>query len=151
MKRSWIKRSQKPKTKPRASKLPKPRVWSDRKADDEFSIKIRTRDGKCMYPGCPITDIKKLQNSHYLGRRHSATRYYDKNCISLCWLHHFKDKLLGFEYQKQTKEQHGYDGQYTLYMKRWLGEEEFYNLIALGRTTVNRSKVKISMGYCTIK
>lgn len=153
MKRSGFKRKgpKKASGKAKKSKLPKPRVWSDTKADEAFSLQIRQRDGRCLFPGCLVTDIKKLQNSHYLGRRHSATRYLDKNCISLCWLHHIKDKLVGFEYQKQTKEQHGYDGQYTLFMKKWLGEEEFYKLIELGKTTVPRSKVKIAMGYCTLK
>ena len=132
-------------TKPKVPKLPKPKIWSDKRADDEFSLKIRKRDGKCMYPGCTVTEIKKLQCSHYHGRRHSATRYHEKNCIALCWLHHFKDKLLGYEYQKQTKERHGYDGQYTLFMKKWLGRKEFNALAALAKTTANRANIKLAL------
>lgn len=96
-------------------------------------MKIRERDGKCLHPaGCAVTDIKKLQCSHYIGRQHKATRFDPDNCIALCWLHHFKDKLLGFEYQKQITERHGYDGGYTLYMKNWLGEEKFIALMQRG-------------------
>jgi hypothetical protein len=129
--------------KSRVTKLPKPRIWSTDKADAEFSMLIR--DGKCMFPGCHITEIKKLQCSHYHGRAHSATRYHEDNCIALCWFHHFKSKLLGFEYQKQRIEKHGYDGQYTLFMKNWLGIERFDALDALARKTIKRSDVIIHL------
>jgi len=127
-------RSTKPKVTKKPSKLPKPQLWSMDTTDDEFSLFIRKRDGRCMFPGCKVVEIAKLQCSHYIGRAHKATRYDPKNCIALCWFHHFKSKLLGFEYQKQTKEDQGYDGGYTLFMKKWLGEEEFYLLVARGRT-----------------
>ncbi len=116
-------------------KLPKPKVWGLKRADDHVSLIVRKRDGRCMFPGCTEVDIKKLQCSHYIGRAHKATRFYLDNLIALCWFHHFKSKLLGFEYQKQTVEKQGWDGQYTLFMKKWLGEEKFAQLIALGRTT----------------
>lgn len=127
------------------TKLPKQKVWSDKKADDEFSQWIRKRDGKCSYPQCSVTEIKKLQCSHYHGRRHSATRYDPENCIALCWLHHFKDKLLGFEYQKQTFEQHGYDGQYTIFMRKLLGVERFLALGARARLVKNRREEKVKL------
>lgn len=107
----------------------KSRIWSLKKADTQFSDHIRKRDGCCLFPTCSVTDFKKLQCSYYIGRAHKATRFDPNNCITLCWLHHFKDKLLGFEYQKQTKERHGYDGQYTIFMKKWLGKAKYKNLL----------------------
>ncbi len=100
------------------------KVWSLKKADKHFSEFIRTRDGRCMHPiGCNRSTM--LQNSHYIGRAIKSTRYDPDNCITLCWLHHYKDKLLGFEYQKQTQEKHGFDGAYTVFMKNYLGIERF--------------------------
>ena len=122
----------------RRAKLPKLKIWSTDKADTKFSLFIRQRDQICRFQGCSVGNVKKLQCSHYIGRAHSATRYDPNNCISLCWRHHFKDKLLGFEYQKQIKEKHGYDGQYTLFMKKLLGKK-FKDLIFNGRTTLTRS------------
>lgn len=135
----YLKRPIKPVAKRKTSKLPKPRVWSTNRADKEFSLYIRNRDGKCLFPGCDIMDIKKLQCSHYIERRHSSTRYDPDNCISLCWKHHFKDKLIGFEYQKQIKSRHGYDGQYTKFMQDFLGMEEFEKLLLRGWETMQRS------------
>jgi hypothetical protein len=111
--------------------------WSDKKADTEFSLFIRARDGHCLFPGCEKTE--GLQNSHFIGRRHSATRYDPENCIALCYSHHYGDKLLGYEYQKQEKEKHGYDGQYTLFMKKHLGTKRYRALMERGKTTVKRS------------
>jgi hypothetical protein len=105
-----------------------------KRADDEFSIFIRKRDERCMFPGCTVTDPAKLQCSHYIGRAHKATRYDPENCIALCWFHHFKSKEWGFEYQKQTVEKNGWDGQYTLWMKNWLGTFRFALLIERGRS-----------------
>jgi hypothetical protein len=95
-----------------------------KKADKIFSDKVRIRDGKCLHPKC-ICHNKRLQCSHFYPRNNFAVRFDPDNCITLGWLCHFKDKLLGFEYQKQRQEKHGYDGQYTLFMKSWLGEERF--------------------------
>lgn len=119
---------------PSKLKVQLPKIWGMDKADDEFSLFIRKRDGRCMFPGCTVEEIAKLQCSHYIGRAHKATRYDPENCIALCWFHHFKSKDLGFEYQKQTVEKHGWDGQYTLFMKKWLGTERFYALVARGGT-----------------
>jgi hypothetical protein len=106
------------------------RIWSMKRADDEISLHVRERDGKCMFPNCTVTDIKKLQCSHYIGRAHKATRYDPDNLIALCWYHHFKSKDLGYEYQKQRVEKQGWDGQYTLFMKKWLGEERWQKLLS---------------------
>lgn len=94
-----------------------------KKADALFSISIRKRDRHCLHPiGCESTNI---QCSHYIGRAHKITRFDPDNCIALCYFHHFRSKDLGFEYQKQYKAEHGYDGQYTIFMKKLLGEERW--------------------------
>lgn len=114
-----------------------PKIWSIKKADDEFSLWVRNRDGQCLFPGCVQTEIKKLQCSHYIGRAHKNTRFDPENCIALCMYHHFMSRLLGFEYQKQTLEAQGYDGQYTIFMKRYLGTDRFQALVGRSRQTKN--------------
>lgn len=116
------------------------KIWSLKKADTEFSIRIRNRDGNCMFPNCQVTDFKKLQASHYHGRATKSVRFDFDNVVALCWLHHFKDKLLGFEFQKQTKEKHGYDGPYTLWMRNWLGEERFNALNERAKISIKQNK-----------
>lgn len=126
-------------------KSKKDTIWTLKRADRAFSEQIRKRDGRCMYAlltfrGMPIvvdrkpqhyycTRMSMLQCSHYIGRANKSTRYDPENCITLCWLHHYKDKLLGYEYQKQREDTHGYDGRYTLFMRNWLGDEKFAALI----------------------
>lgn len=117
----------------------KPRIWSLKRADDEFSLYIRNRDGRCMYPNCTVTDIKKLQCSHYYGRTHKATRFDPDNCIALCWLHHFKDKMVGWEYAKQTVQDQGFDGKYTQFMRSWLGQSKFTELYLRAHSTKPQS------------
>lgn len=109
-----------------------------KKADSIFSEKIRTRDGKCQFPGCEVSDFSSLQCSHYIGRATWSTRFDEENCVALCWHHHFKSKELGYEYQKQRIEKHGWDGQYTLFMKKWLGTEKFNALIERSLTKLSR-------------
>lgn len=105
-------------------KSKKDTVWTLKRADRAFSEQIRKRDGRCMHPaGCNRTSM--LQCSHYHGRANKSTRFDPENCITLCWLHHYKDKLLGFEYQKQTLAKHGYNGPYTIFMENWLGSKAF--------------------------
>lgn len=104
------------------------RIWTPKKADDQFSLHIRNRDGRCMYPGCHVTDIKKLQCSHYHGRATKSTRFDEDNCIALCYYHHFRSKELGWEYKKQTVEKDGFDGEYTIFMQNWLGLDKYYEL-----------------------
>lgn len=123
-----------PLRKLRAFKKPK---WKFKKSelnklDSHFSRKIRLRDGRCMFggfPGCSISDISKLQCSHYEGRQRWETRFDENNCIALCMFHHFMSKLYGYEFQKQREELHGFDGQYTKRMKELLGETAFWALI----------------------
>lgn len=118
----------------KAHKAKKPPKWKFKKTelrnlDSIFSENIRKRDGKCQFPTCEVEDFKLLQCSHYEGRARWETRFDEDNCFSLCWFHHFKSKLLGYEYQKQQKEKHGFDGQYTKHMKEWLGETRFNALM----------------------
>lgn len=115
------------------------RVWTLKKADSVCSLRIRERDGRCLFPGCTVTDIKKLQCSHFFGRAKKSTRFYDDNLISLCWIHHYKSKILGFEYQKQMLEIHGWDGQYTLFMKNHLGTERYAKLLERANTSMKQN------------
>lgn len=112
---------------PRRRKIARRGEFTLKKGDIAFSAQIRARDKKCMFPNC--TRTTNLQCSHYIGRATKSTRFYEDNCITLCYFHHYGSKDLGFEYQKQTKEKHGYDGQYTLFMKKCLGLKRWNKLI----------------------
>ncbi len=131
-KRFWSK-SAKRRTRIRKIKITKSVL---RKADDAFSLQIRTRDGRCMHPR-GTDNCKLLQNSHFIGRANKAVRFDPENCDTICWFHHFKSKDLGFEYQKQTIEKHGFDGQYTLWKKQQLGAAKYAALIERSLTSVS--------------
>lgn len=105
--------------------------WTLTKADAAFSKIVIERDKRCLYPGCKITDPKKLTCSHYIGRANKSTRYSLDNCITLCRNHHYWDKQLGFEFQKQTVDKHGWDGRYTLFMQDWLGKDRYSHLMSV--------------------
>lgn len=130
-------------------KKKKPKVWSLTKADDDFKEWIRQRDGhRCQHPlaGSKLDDQGcrgVLTCSHYIGRGNKSTRFDPLNCVTLCWWHHFKSKLVGFEYQKQTIEKHGWDGQYTLFMKYWLGIEDYLCLLSRGKEVLSQKKAII--------
>lgn len=128
--KGFIKRSKKPKKRRK-----KGDPWTLKMADDHFSLFIRNRDGRCMHPK-GTENCTMLQNSHYIGRATKSTRFDPDNCITLCWYHHYKSKDLGFEYQKQTLEKHGFDGQYTLFMKRILGDERYAALIERSKCSI---------------
>lgn len=123
--------------KSKSSKLPKPRIWAKSRADSEFSRSIRIRDGSCQFPGC--FSVERLQCSHYIGRARMSTRFDFDNCITLCEKHHYGDKQWGFEYQKQRKEIHGYDGQYTIFMKNKLGDYWFNELLKKEKSSMKGS------------
>lgn len=123
--RTGIKRGKKPRT---AKKKEKTKAWSLNRADREFRafmLKVLADEKRviCIFPGCNISDPAKLTVSHYFGRVNKATRFDIRNCDLLCRNHHYWDKQLGWEFQKQTKEKHGLDGRYTLYIKQKLGDE----------------------------
>lgn len=96
-----------------------------------------------MFPDCFITDFEKLTCSHYHSRAKFGTRFDEKNCIALCRNHHYWDKILGWEYQKQIKGEKGadWDGRYTLYMKTWLGEDGFRELAERAKITGKRTAI----------
>lgn len=107
---------------------PKEKAWSLKKADTQFRLYFLNSLASekrviCVFPGCNQTDSKKLTVSHYFGRVNKGTRFNIENCDLLCRTHHYWDKQLGWEFQKQTKEKHGWDGRYTLYVKLKLGDE----------------------------
>ncbi len=106
-----------------STKVPKKKIWGLKRADSEVSKFVRERDGRCMFPGCEVQDFAKLQCSHYFGRARNATRFLPANLVALCRKHHYGDKLIGWEYAKQREEIHGREGEYTVFMKRFLGEK----------------------------
>lgn len=109
-------------------KRKKSKEWTLAKADRHFRtyfLSILESDDRvvCVFPGCNQSNPSKLTVSHYFGRVNKGTRYHIDNCDLLCRVHHYWDKQLGWEFQKQTKEKHGWDGRYTLYIKQKLGNE----------------------------
>lgn len=154
MKKTYLKRSgtlvRKPLKRPAQARgtavkrtlKPKKKAWKFVKThleecDIAFSREVVKRDGRCRYESdfsysgetfrCEVRE--KLTNSHYIGRANWNTRFDPENCIALCLRHHFMDKMLGYEFQKQRREVHGWDGQYTIRMKNILGKERFAALI----------------------
>lgn len=113
---------------------PKNKAWKFVKThlaecDDAFAREIRERDGQCLFPGCGTT--KNLTCSHYIGRGNWNTRFDDDNCITLCQTHHFWDKMIGWEFQKQRIGVKGCDwnGRYTVFMMEYLGTERWEALL----------------------
>jgi len=121
-----------------------------KQADTLFSIKIRKRDGKCQHPKCKCQNAL-LQNSHFIGRAVKATRFDEDNCITLSWYCHYKNKRIGFEYQKQTIKEDGFDGQYTIYMKNWLGSQKYAALIERSKTKLRLNRVYLNNLIATLK
>lgn len=121
----------------------KTRVRGLIRADKEISDFIRAKYGKCMYQAgtyrCPVSDFDKLQCSHYVGRARNSTRFFPDNLIALCKKHHYGDKLIGWEFAKQRIEKHGRDGEYTTFMKQFLGER-FTELDLRGTQSMKRTK-----------
>lgn len=112
-----------------------PKLWKLKRADTEFrKVMLKSVPLKCVFPECPITDPNKLTVSHYHGRAKKGTRFSVLNCDFICRNHHYWDKQLGYEFQKQTKEKHGWDGRYTLYMKNKLGDKLFTELEELANS-----------------
>jgi hypothetical protein len=110
------------------------------KADSLFSEKIRARDKHCLFPGCERTD--QLTCSHYIGRTTKSTRFDEDNCITLCRTHHYWDKDIGWEFQKQRMGEKGcdWDGRYTLFMKARLGERRWNELMERSKESVSQAK-----------
>lgn len=100
------------------------KLWSLGRADDEFSIWVRRRDGRCLKCG----STENLTNSHFHGRSHKATRYLPDACDTFCVYCHG-------EWETEKK------GEYRLWKIEQLGQERFDALEALARTTVKQSDV----------
>lgn len=92
----------------------KEKLWSSHKADIEFSHWIRDRDGKrCFFCG-----KEGSQNSHFWGRRHSATRYDPLNCDYVCGgCHMYHEGSKQGVYRTKKIKQLGQEG-YDLLMRR---------------------------------
>lgn len=122
----------KPKAHVKEKRAKKRKAWKFVKTelaecDSAFSKEIIARDKKCLYPNCQNTE--KLTCSHYEGRSNWNTRFDPENCIALCLRHHFMDRDVGFEFQKARKPKHEWDGQYTIFMRQFLGEYRFNALL----------------------
>lgn len=100
--------------------------WSTRTADTTFSVHIRQRDKKCLR--CGIKEY--LSCSHYHRRGHSATRFDEENCITLCY---------GPYSNKCHETWEGPKNEYTEFMVNRLGQEAFIKLSIRAGTTVKRS------------
>ena len=96
------------------------KIWSSARADKEFSKWIRARDKKCFF--CNNTGT---QNSHYWGRRHSATRYDPKNCDAIC----------GGCHMRHEGDKHGL---YTEKKRAQLGEKEYALLTRRANSIMKR-------------
>ena len=86
-----IKKTTKPRALNRSTEL--------RKADEAFSLYIRTRDAqafqgrafRCISCG-QIKPIEQADNSHYLNRANMATRFSEINCWAGCrWCNRFRE------------------------------------------------------------
>lgn len=88
--------------------------WNADRADSQFSLFIRHRDGRCMNPMCATRerDISKLECSHYWDRGIWITRFDPENCIALCHWCHAK--------WEDTKQ-----GRYREIMIRIIGEDRY--------------------------
>ena len=142
VKTKWLKKpSQSRKKAPRTKGNPKDKVWSLKRADTEFrAFMLKTVPVRCVFPNCQETRPEKLTVSHYFGRVKKATRFDTNNCDFLCRTHHYWDKQLGWEFQKQMFAIHGWDGQYTKYMEKKLGRNQFWKLEELAREKIGPKK-----------
>jgi len=88
-------------------------LWNLARADQQLSLHIRKRDGRCMKPKCPYgfgyeADIRYLECSHWEGRGTLVSRFDPDNCVAAChWCH------VAWEKDK--------DGDYKIFMRRFLG------------------------------
>lgn len=130
----------------RATGKIKPKAWKFKKTelskcDSAFSKEIITRDGHCLYPRCFAE--KNLTCSHYIGRANWNTRFDPANCITLCIRHHFMDRNTAYEFQKARLEKHGWNGQYTIFMRLFLGEKRWDELLTRAEGTKSRKEAII--------
>lgn len=103
------------------------KIWSSKKADSLFSKWIRDRDKTCFFCTNPAT-----QNSHFWGRRNSATRYDPENCDGICGGCHMRH-----ESNKQ--------GLYRTKKIKQLGENGYKNLEKRANSTVKRRDAIVAL------
>lgn len=94
--------------------------WTLKKADEQFSLFIRHRDGKCVR--CGVTkENDQLQNSHFWGRIWKGTRYDPENCDTLCaTCHYWGDSKRGIVAWEEEKQ-----GAYMRFKLNQLGRERY--------------------------
>ena len=105
-------------------KLPKPKTWSLGRADDEFSLWIRARDGKCMRCGKPRSEDNPLTCSHFWNRQHKGTRFDPENNDAVCWMPCHK-----YYWEKEKQ------GDYRDFKMKQLGAERYAALELRARRT----------------
>lgn len=98
------------------------KLWTTKRADEEFSRFIRNRDKTCFF--CPN---RATQNSHFWGRGNSATRYDPQNCDGICGGCHMRH-----ESNKQ--------GLYRDMKIAQLGQAEYDALLQRAMSTMKRSE-----------
>ncbi len=94
--------------------------WGLKKADTQFSLYIRSRDGKCVRCTRTKPDVQ-LQCSHFWGRSRKNVRFDPENCDALCATCHVwgdrKNGIIAWEEEKQ--------GEYRLFKIKQLGQEKY--------------------------
>ena len=104
------------------------------KADKYFSLYIRLRDadengiGTCCTCGLK-KDVKYMDNSHFIGRQHQATRFDEMNCHTAC------KKCNGFE--------EGRKDVYEKFLIEKYGEDRVNLLKLRGQSTCKRNKLDL--------
>ncbi len=96
-----------------------------KKADDEFSLFIRERDGwKCVRCGKEHeVGSGHLTDSHFWGRAHKGTRYDPLNNDAVCWMPCHK-----YYWEKEKQ------GAYRDFKLKQLGKKEY---VAMERRAIN--------------
>jgi 5-methylcytosine-specific restriction endonuclease McrA len=104
------------------------------KADEVFSIYIRTRDKRCVRcgrRGSGPQGIEGLQNSHFFGRANESTRFDPKNCDATCSGCH--------SYWGSTNHE-----QYRQFKIKQLGQQGF-DLLVLRKNTYQKKDRKLAL------
>lgn len=102
----------------------KPKLWSLKKADTEFSLFIRERDRKCMRCGKKKGPDNPLTCSHFWNRQHKGTRFDPENNDAVCWMPCHK-----YHWEKEKQ------GDYRDFKVRQLGMARYQALEARARGT----------------
>ena len=95
----------------------KPKKIKENKIDALFSLYIRNRDKVCLK--CGKKD--NLQCAHIFSRVNRSVRWFDDNCVTLCYACHM------FWAHKNPVE-------FTEFVKQFLGETRYQNLRTLAKS-----------------